>query len=614
MMELGFGELCSKASNDTIEIIKCQKKDSDVRYYFDEKNNLIESDSEIDLFDDRNQNSDLVIVKLNLNTSTACCRLCNQLHPVNSENVPIDRRLSLLDSINNKTNSKLNSLTTINKTASFNLGHVYQQLDPIKNLIDNMKNFQSTSQNFESEIKKSNDLIRKRINNFFQNNLLKDLNENYSKLVKELEEFEKSCVSNVDKTSQFWKELENLINANKLDSETIQFYLNDELAEPNESTNNLIEDFSKLLDTKLKEFNSYIMMEKKVTFKLNPDYKIDQFSLGLLNCTQIQTVFKHQDNNLESNNQNLFHLNEIIEDKKTKLHYISELDLTKEIDLDENNFKYFSVYTLDFVDCLILCARYGNSSSNDLNTDFYLVNSDGFITKSLSINKSTVRCISTNSCHLLFTMEKNQNDLNKTFELNLYNSDLNLVKSLKVTDTNHLIEANSSQIFPISACLNEEKIFIFKNTIPFVNVYDMNLNLLTIFGQDINSSYKYFIKRTHNFMCIKSSFLYTSQVTVNGTTVTVLDLNTGLHLQEVEIENYFTNFYVLSQNKIKNEILFICYSSKKMVVYDLKSRKIVFSAMVCDETSLNGCITSYSLTKFGFLATILSNTPKIAVF
>lgn len=610
-MEVGFGELCSKASNDSIQAIRCQKKGSDVKYYFDEQKNLIESSSELDKLD-KNQNcGDLFIVKLNLNTCSTCCRLCNQLHPLSTEYTPaIDRRLSLIESINNKSNSKSNGISTISKTASFNFGSVYHHFDPIKNLIDNMKNFQLIGQNFQVEIKKSYDMIRKKIVNSIQNNLLKDLNENYLKLVKELEEFEKNCVLNVDKSSQFWKEMENLINANDLDSETIQHYLNNEHTEPNESINTLIEEFSKLLETKLKEFNSYLLMNKKITLTPNSNFKIDETSLGILNCTEILSNLSYQDS-IESNKQDYFHLNEIIDENESKLAIISQMDFREKINLDENN-KYVTIYTLDSIDALVLCIRYGNSTSNEMKTDFYLINSDGHIEKSFSIDKSIVRCINTNSSHILYTLENSQNELNKTFELNLCDSNLNLIKSIKVIDTNQLIEANSSQIFPISVFLNDEKIFIFKNTIPFINVYDINLNLLTILGQDINSSYKYFVKRSHNYMCVKFSNLYTSLVAANGTTVTVLDLNTGMTLQEVEIENnYFTNFFVLSQNKIKNEILFICSSSKKMIVYDLKSKKNVFSTNFSLE---NDCITSYCFNKLGFLAAILSNSLKITVF
>lgn len=604
-MDISFSDLCSKAANDSIEIIKLKTKRQDIKYYFDELNNLIESSSEINQIDKHPISDNLFIIKFNLNTHTTCCRLCNQLHPISSEFCQFDRRLSLIDSINHKTNSKMNYLSTITRTSSF--GNAYPQFDPIKSLIDKMKNFQLMSLNFESQVKKSYDLIKKKVNGYFQNNLLKDLNETYSKMAKELENFETNCILNVDKSSQYWKELENLINVNKLDPETIKYYLNEENIDTSESINTLIEEFSKLIDSKLKEFNSYILMNKKVILKQNPDFKIDETSLGLLNLTQLQTNSSYSEDNF----QELFHLNEIIDEKKTKLKIISHLDMTERIHFDQKNFKYVSVYPLDSVDCLVLCIRYGNSSSNDIYTDFYMINCDGIITKSLNLNNGIVRCIDTNSTHILFTLERDQNELNKNFELNLYDSELNMVKCLKVVDTNHLVEKNSTQIFPVSIFLNDEKIFIFKNTIPFINVYDMDLNLLTILGQDINSSYKYFIKPTHNFMCIKSSFLYTSQVTARGTTVTVLDLNTGFNFSEFEIENYFTNFYVLSQSKIKNEILFLCSSVKKMIVYDLKSKKSVFSASLCDP---NDCITSFCLNKFGFLITVLSNSFKIDVF
>lgn len=609
MIEFGLCESCAQFANDAIEIVKLQRKSSS--YSFNEDYNLVEYDSNENESENSARYNNLSLLKLNLNTSTNCCRLCNQLHSTNNtESTQVDRRFSLIDNINNKNGSSMRknsaSFSTLFKTP------VGPQSDPIKSLIESIKSFQSTSQNFEQELRKSCDVIRKKIANSVQSNLMK-VNENHLRLVKELDTIQQTCLNSVDKESQFWKELEILIKANKLDCDAIQFYLNqDEQTQSDEPTNNLIEEFAKLLDTKVKEFNSYILMDKKIQFKANPEFKIDENSIGFLNYSQVESIFNPETRCLEPRVSSFQHLSDLIEQNKPHIPCSTSLDLTSTILLDTDKFNYLSVYSLDSVDCLLICNRYAKSNQpTDIYCDLYLIDIDGCVVKTVNIKNSFVRCINTNSSYVLLTIENDQTETNKNFELNLYDSSLSLVKNARVVDTNHLVEANSSLMHPVSICLDNDKVFVFKNTIPFINVYDLNLNLLTIFGQDINSSYKYFVKRTHNYICVKSNCLYSSQVSAKGTTISKLDLNNGLNDEEIEVEFSFSNFCVINQSKSKSEILFFCTSSKKLVVFDLKAKKATFSCELnekCVVSNEQNFVSSYCFTKRGFMATIMSNT------
>lgn len=271
-----------------------------------------------------------------------------------------------------------------------------------------------------------------------------------------------------------------------------------------------------------------------------------------------------------------------------------------------------NVFSLDQSDRLLLSNRYAISTQpNDVHCDLYLYDIDGIVLKQLKIKNQLVRCIHTNSRHVLLTLENDQIESNKYFELNLYDSNLDLLKSIKVESTQ-----TEGYLYPISIYMNEDdKYFVFKNTLPFVNVYDSDLNLLTMFGQDINLGFKYFIHRNPKSLFVMSNVLYTTQQTSKGTSLYTVDLSTGLSLKHFEVDFNFSNFYVLSQTRVKNEILFICDSTKKLVLFNLIAKKSIFEIYL--ENSFGNdsdLISSYCVTRKGFLATIYPNIEKIAIY
>lgn len=317
MIEIDFTGSCSRSSNDTISIIECRDSDQHIQYTSNDNSDIVEvkndhGRTQTQIFEQ------FSILKFNLNTSLNYCSSCNEVHAEKqkqAEKVKPDQSLSLLERINNAGSFAGLFRTSVSSSSLKNRDKCLK--NRIASLKETLINFQVKANNYEAVIKRKCDLMRHKLDNSININLLNEIADNQDKLLKDLADYQQKCLKHVDKDGKFWKELESLLNANKLDCDTIQFYLDSENGDQsNEPINALIENFRHLLDLKQKEFESYLLMGKRASFHVNPEFKINDNLIGFLNYVDTSSNIKFDESNLNKNEELYEHL-EMFKSKKS---------------------------------------------------------------------------------------------------------------------------------------------------------------------------------------------------------------------------------------------------------------------------------------------------------
>ena len=585
--------------------------------------------SDFDLMDGTKKK--LFWIKFNYESEIGYCKLCNTVHSTFAQTESkIDHmandNLNLIERINNTALFKLNtSIDTRKQDKNEEFQRIFMQLKEKLDLLEHvLENFIDFSNNYELKLSKRCDLIKQKILNSVENRLISELTENRSKIFSDLNNYQQKCIKNVDVDSSKYHSFKSFLSKHQIDGKTVSYYLNQE---PKNIDNSLIEEinfFKAQLDERVANFNSYIFMDKKISFLAKFSTDMEQYMSGLVNFTEFMPKCKQETNtNLIDSYE---HIVEVLNKKRKNLEVTNILEFGNEI--TRNNEKLnLSCHLTGSSDELLICSRYSTKSNSFIytNCDLYLYDLDGELIRQTSITNCHVRQIVTTSKFILLTAEYEQklnfsiNKLfnTKCFELILYNFNLVKVKSIKVESN---LKTEQSLFYPQCLCMDRDKIYMMKNIAPFISVYDMDLNLIAKFGQDFSKQFSYYMTpfNVQNIRALGNK-LYLQRINSDHTSyIIIMDLFTGITLKKVNVPYLFLNFYL-----IKNEIIFLDTNTNDLVLYNFDSEttnaattlKVNFDEKdSCDEGNDKRTVDSYCLTNSGYVVCLFSELSLIGVF
>ena len=562
---------CQRYETKNIEIIKC-----DQNVFKDE------------MFFNKETNKDLVstpnIIKFKLTNQISYCNTCQKIHEKKDETNDDDITTNDLQS----TRFQFDFKSLANNNFDIKIDENTNGFDDLNYILSQIDSFDKINMKDEFELMQ-NKIINK------IGDLKQTLKDEKQRLINNLEIIKEVCLNSLNENSSNLKEYESFVFIcnKKLDNLTKYDKLISKITE------------------KQSEFNSYLLMDQNIRYISKPNEKIDKNSVGILFATesfnQINLFKNHL--NQESDRLNEYpHLNQLISSKKLNqtISIINELDFKNQI----HNFtcQLLTIHSVG-LNGLILCNRYAKSiSRNDLYCDLNLFDVDGRIVKKFELKNKLVRCIHSNKKYVLLTLETDDDVSENDFQLNLYDSKINLIKSIKIENDS-----------PANCFIDDlNRIYLVKNKVPFIIVYDSALNVINKFGQDISSNYPFFINspRSINNIFVKNDTLYVQ----SNNLIKQIDINNGSCLLTIKLEHIFTNFYVNS----KNELIYIC-ENNKLVVFDMLKSNIVKEMRLetskqfnndnqTTETNLNNLITSFSINNDGFLSVIFYKNSIIATY
>lgn len=601
-------------------------------------NNISPNIVENDLFNIDNQLENLFVDKL-VETKNLCfvnfsfendiqfCKICNQMHSnvkKQKQNL-MQENFSLIERIKNASlfkkdisslREETNNAKEENKELNFNLNKIKMKLYFLEELIDK---FQLFSKNYETIIVENLSKIRNQLINMIDNKIIEELSESFNKLIKELESFEQKCLKKVDVDSSIWIDFKKFTNQHQVDSKTISYYLDYKNQKNQVSNHNIIkeiDDFKMQLDEIKKQFNQYIYTDKSILFFPNFNGHFESNLSCLVNFTE----FAQQScNAINQESDDFSHLKSILSQQSSfnSIRLSNSLDASEVID-KQHETQLVTVHSLDASDQVLICKRYTTKSnqSNSINCELHTYDMNGELRRTIQVKNCLVRCINTSSKHVLLTVEYDHDSFSinklanfKEFNLNLYDSNLELVQSINIesNDTNCIF-------YPLACFINEDKCYVMKSTMPYVNVYDLELNLLSRFGQDVGPQLCwYFTPQNINKIHVKNNKLFLHKINSDFTsTIVIIDLNTGFNLKKFNIKFNFSNFYILS---LTNEILFV--SENKLVLYDFLKDKVNYRMELAGfelEKGQTDLITSFCMNNNGFLIASFKNRSLIGIY
>ena len=168
-----------------------------------------------------------------------------------------------------------------------------EKLDLLEHVLENFIDF---SNNYELKLSKRCDLIKQKILNSVENRLISELTENRSKIFSDLNNYQQKCIKNVDVDSNKYHSFKSFLSKHQIDGKTVSYYLNQE---PKNIDNSLIEEinfFKAQLDEKVANFNSYIFMDKKISFLAKFSTDMEQYMSGLVNFTEFMPKCRQETN------------------------------------------------------------------------------------------------------------------------------------------------------------------------------------------------------------------------------------------------------------------------------------------------------------------------------
>jgi hypothetical protein len=570
------------------------------------------------------------------------CKLCHKIHSTFNQiesKMDLDKRsnLNLIERINITALFKLNSSIVAKKQdkneefKKFFL-QLKEKLETIEQILENFIDF---SNNYELKLSKNCDLIKKQILNSVESRLVKELSENRSKLISELNNYQQKCIQNIDIDNNKWNNFKSFLNKHQIDGKTVSYYLNQESSSSDDSLIEEINFFKAQLDEKLINFNFHLFLDKKVVFQAKISTDLEQHLSGLVNFTEFMPKFKQDLTNKISVKYDKYdHLKSMFIQKKSHLHAINYLDFGE--NMKQNKVASdLSCHLIGSTDELLICSRYTTKSNSSIytNCDLFLYNLDGELIRQANIANVHVRLIATNVNFILLTAEYEQKlnfSINKlfnckSFDLNLYNMNLEQVKSIKVESN---LKTDQSLFYPQCLFMDKDKIYFMKNVAPFISVYDLDLNLIGKFGQNFSKQFSYYLSpiNVKHFRTI-SNKLYLQRVNSDLlSSIVILDLFTGITLKKINIPIYhFANFYIT-----RNEIIFLENNANSIILYNTDN-EVTVSKIALKELGNQGevpneerdteepeeskkVIDSYCLTSSGYVVALFKEKSLIGIY
>jgi hypothetical protein len=526
-------------------------------------------------------------IRFKVHNEVQYCKLCKQLHSVDKREKPKEDSTNLIERINANTSINLLANKRENLNAHFInminnksnaslLAKENSQLSKSENLklkLDNLmeltNDYQDFTNNYERNVRNKCEHMLKQVNQVADEYLASELQLVKLRLTKELDEFSRRCQQNVDRESSMWKEIESFLHVHQIDCQTIDFYLNKtKMVDPIEldKQNEDLMMFEKQLNEKRKQFESHVFMDKQVLFRPQLSTSISKNEILAINCI---TTCPLADQISQNNFNQYEHILDRIKgnDAQSELSMLNKLVYSAVI--KKHPYQLITVHALDV--SLLVCNRYALSSqSNDINCDLILYDLYGKVKRQLSIDHTLVRCIQANNKYVLLSVETdNQSESGQcSFGLNLYDDNLNLIKSVQIRSD---LTNDDSPSYPLALCLDENRFYLFKNTMPYVLVFDTDLNIVNKFGQDLDRRFNFYMNKNVNNVFVRNQKLYLQyKQDENTTLLNIVDINSGLNCLTISLKYRFHNFYVLSNQ----QILFM-HERNKLALYDLDKQELM---------------------------------------
>ena len=117
--------------------------------------------------------------------------------------------------------------------------------------------------------------------------------------------------------------------------------------------------------------------------------------------------------------------------------------------------------------------------------------------------------------------------------------------------------------------IDKDRIYLMKNTTPFINAYDLDMNLVAKLGQDFSRQFSYYFTTLNvKNMRISNNKLYLQRGNSDfSTNIQILDLITGVTLKKFNIPFEFTDFYLK-----KSDVFFL--AKNKMVSFNIEKERL----------------------------------------
>ena len=314
--------------------------------------------------------------------------------------------------------------------------------------------------------------------------------------------------------------------------------------------------------------------------------------------------------------------------KQPSMPLLNCLDFGAELKATASQNQQLTCHLVGPADQVLVCSRYTSKTGRSYTSscDLFLYDLNHVLVKHTRLSNCLVRCIQTSANCIVLTTEYEQKinfSINKlvnlkSFELNVYSPTLGLVKSAKIEANTH---ADPSLFYPQACCVDSDKIYLMKNTTPYLNVFDLGLNLVAKFGQDFSKQFNYYLA-PHNVsnIRVKQSKLYIQRANCDkSTTIIVIDLVTGANMRKFSVNFQFADFYVSV-----NELVFLV-DNNRLVAYNIEEKSV--SAEVClrgiRDVVAKDCIvtyeeydevTSFCMTGLGYLVLLYSKPFLIGIY
>ena len=293
-----------------------------------------------------------------------------------------------------------------------------------------------------------------------------------------------------------------------------------------------------------------------------------------------------------------------------------------------------SCHLIGSTDELLICSRYTTKSNSAIytNCDLFLYNLDGELIRQANLTNCHVRLLATNANFILLTAEYEQKlnfSINKlfnckSFDLILYNVNLEQVKSIKVESN---LKTDQSLFYPQCLFMDKDKIYLMRNVAPFISVYDLDLNLIGKFGQNFSKQFSYYLSPINvKYFRTISNKLYLQRVNSDLlSSIVILDLFTGITIKKINIPYHFANFYVT-----RNEIIFLEINGNSLILYNTDNEatvsKIALKELGNQDEVYNGetdteeteeskkVVDSYCLTSSGYVVALFKEKSLIGIY
>ena len=386
----------------------------------------------------------------------------------------------------------------------------------------------------------------------------------------------------------YWDELDEFIREHQICSEIILSNLDPSFdSEESEESLEQFNEFSLELDQRKSEFFYKVLMNKIIEFKpeLSATFAMQTIRHGVPKCIDLdpEGVLTPQLNRL---NDLVFSKDAI--DTSNSFEFDAAL-------LKSNIIPKYSIHSLDACQRILICNLYELSCTN-----IYLFDLFGSLIKKISIHHK-VQCVHSNSNQVLVCYKDKIG-----YFLSLYSQELVRIKRI--------------QILSSSVCcfFNDEKAYVMTSTIPFLKVYDKNLNSVTTLDYKLNGN------NLINSIFVLGQLLFIQEKIPEQSSsgfsstncicqISVFNLSSGLIEKIVQVPFDFDNFHVLTSN------LILFYAGENpaaenanngsMVAYcfDLSKRKIKHKVKFLKMHK--DCV--YCFTKDGLILTLDKNVVSV---